>query len=690
MRLLHSLAVTTACASLLACGGSGSSTATKSPDTSTTTPAPAIASLIAGSYYGAGNANGSLTAASITAPAGAVTDSVGNMFFVDSSDSTIRKVTPSGSVTSYAGVSGKRGTNDGPRDSANFTTPMGLAIDAQDNLYVSDVGVNNIRKISNAGVVTTVAGIASDTLEVVNGTANTAKFAAPFALAVDSTNNIYVIENTGRLRKISSSGIVSTLAGPDQLFARGASDGSGANVRFNSPKGIAIDKDNNIFIADTNNGTIRKITPSGLVSTYAGKAGSLGSTDGSINTALFSSPRSLRFDKQGNLYVVEAANNVIRKISSAGIVSTVAGNANAVGAYVDGVGGIARFNFPRDITFDLAGNAYVSDLSNSTIRKITTDGMVSTWFGPKSNSGIADGNGGRAQFFGPSGIVSDNVGNYYVSDTSNHTIRKVSASGDVTTLTGSPTEYGSTDANNRLSQFNSPLGLTFDKNGFLYVADSGNEAIRRVNTAGDVTTFARGGSSATMGAPHGLIFDASGNLLVTDNTYNAVRKISPTGQISLFAGSPNGLPGSSDFMGVSASFNCPSGIAIDKAGFIYVADTCNHTIRKINPNGLVSTYAGRAGESGSTDGDLNSARFNFPYGLKFDANDNLYVSESGTSLIRKISPAGLVSTYAGVAGSANLVPDAGSKTLAYPRGMTFDAQGRLVVLMNNGVFVINR
>jgi sugar lactone lactonase YvrE len=318
----------------------------------------------------------------------------------------------------------------------------------------------------------------------------------------------------------------------------------------------------------------------GLVTVYAG------STSGNVNgydTAKFRGPDGITIDRLGNLYVADSGNHNIRKIAPDRTATLFAGSS---AGYIDDTAAQAAFNMPISVAADLNGNIYVAELSNSRIRKIDPAAAVTTFAG-NGFAGFIDGTGTAASFNKPMGIATDNAGNIYVADTYNHRIRKISPAGGVTTIAGngSPGFFNSLGIN---ASFSRPAGLTLDEAGNIYVADMDNHSIRKINPSGTVTTFAGTGS-----------------------------------------------PGSSDGTVSTASFNSPKAITIDKEGNFYIADAGNHTIRKITPDGIVSTLAG-AGSPGFSDGISGAVHFNNPSGVVADKKGNLYVTDTGNHIIRKI------------------------------------------------------
>jgi sugar lactone lactonase YvrE len=326
--------------------------------------------------------------------------------------------------------------------------------------------------------------------------------------------------------------IVTTLAGVAGVT--GSADGQGPAASFNLPSGIDCDNGVDMFVSDTRNQTIRKITPGGLVTTLAGLTGVAGSADGTGNAARFSFPGGLWADKSGVVFVADSGNNTIRQITAGGVVTTLAGLAGNVG-FADGTGAAARFHAPNDIVGDNQGNLYVADTLNSTIRKVTYAGVVTTLAGLATFTGSTDGLGNVARFKQPYGIGIEASGNICVGDTENYTVRRVTPAGLVTTVAGTPLNYGSADGVGAAASFSETTGVEGDALGNIWVADQDNCTVRKITPAGVVTTVA-----------------------------GAV-----------------GIVGSADGPGLAARFNTLSALAFDSAGNMYIADQGNNTIRKL-------------------------------------------------------------------------------------------------------------
>jgi sugar lactone lactonase YvrE len=318
-------------------------------------------------------------------------------------------------VSTLAG-SGSSGSADRTGNEASFNLPQNLAVDSIGNVYVADSWNYKIRKITSAGVVTTLAGSGVSGSE--DGTGTAASFRGPGGVAVDSNGNVYVADNL-KIRKITSTGNVTTFAGSG---VSGSEDGTGTAASFNSPSGVAVDKNGNVYVADSWSHKIRKITPEGVVTTFAG-SGVLGSEDGTGTAASFNSPSGVAVDKNENVYVADSSNNKVRKITPAGAVTTLAGS----GRKGSRDGTAANFNYPNGVAVDSIGNVYVVDSGNYKIRKVTPAGVATTLAG-SGVEGSEDGTGTAASFSWFSGLALDSSGNVYVADANNNLIRKITIS----------------------------------------------------------------------------------------------------------------------------------------------------------------------------------------------------------------------------------------------------------------------
>jgi hypothetical protein len=621
------------------------------------------------------------------------------------------------STNSLYAHSGAYGAQLGPSGSLGFISQTLATTFAQTNYFLSlwldspnGSGPNEFRVSWNGAVIfdqTNIGALGWTNLQftvAATGTNTVLQFGFqdnPSYLGLDdiSVTNIPAQNN-------SAAYTWTTIAGYPNI---GSADGVGSIAQFNYDTGIAVDSAKNVYVADQNNSTIRKITPAGLVSTIAGIAGYTGNVDGDGRVARFNNPFSLSFDAAGNLYVADTGNQTIRKLTPAGTnwtVSTIAGLAGSYGS-ADGINSSARFHGPSAVVVDAGGNLYVADTFNDTIRKLAPSGTnwtVSTIAGLAGSIGGANGTNSIARFYYPIGITVDSATNLYVADKFNNTIRKITQVGNnswaVTTIAGgSQYNFGSTDGTGTNALFQLPYDVAGDGAGNLYVADGNNNEIRKISPSGTnwiVTTFAGSvtsgsadgtGSNAAFQEPQGVAVDSSGYVYVADTYNNEVREITTAGSVKTIAGS-TGSAGSANGTGSTARFNLPTGVAVDNAGNVFVADYDNDLIREITSLGEVSTIAGLATVTGANDGVGSDARFNFPIGLAVDANDNLYVADRYNNEIRRITSPGIVSTLAGNYYHTNIhgayiggfADGTGSSALfTYPEAVAVDANGNLYV-----------
>ncbi|MEB3196762.1 MAG: NHL repeat-containing protein [Candidatus Sericytochromatia bacterium] len=516
--------------------------------------------------------------------------------------------------------------------------PDAVAVGPGGLLYIADAGNSAIRLLNEDGVLVTVAG--SGSAGYINAYGRAARFSGPRGLAFDAAGNLYVADTGNhRIRKISTDGFVDTVAGTGEA---GFEDGPAHLAKFNSPSGVAVDASGTLYVADGENHCVRRLSTAGTVSTVAGD-GTAGFADAVSTAARFNSPYQLALDASGVIYVTEIGGRRVRKVQPDGTVTTLAGDGEP--GNIDGSGPFARFEFPWGIAVNASGTLFVADSQARLIRRISPTGLVTTVAGSGGSTAL-DGAGLSAQFSEPRGLAVDDSGAVFVADRGSHRIRKMAPDTSVTSVAGSGFA-GFADGNSKVEQFGSPTDVAVDASGALYVSEANR--IRILNPDGTLRALAGGGpgtndgtgSAAQFALAFRIALDSAGNLFVSDANNNRIRKVTPAGVVTTLAGSSNGF---AEGQGSAARFSSPYGVAVDASGTVYVADRSNYRIRKVSPDGLVTTFAG-SGSSTHADGQGASAGFSSPSGLAFDASGTLYVAES--SRVRKVSPSGLVSTLAG-------------------------------------------
>ena len=604
--------------------------------------ATGVLSLVAGNgNAGFSGDNGPATSAQLSFPNRVAVDSNGSVYITDSNGLRIRKVS-NGVITTVAGIgtAGYSGDN-GPANLAQLRNAVGLAVDSSGNLYIADAGNHRIRKVTS-GVITTVAGTGTAGFNGDNGPANLAQLNFPDGIAFDSIGNLYVADaSNNRIRRIAN-GIIMTVAGNGTAGFSG-DNGPAISAQVSSVADVAIDSSGNIYISDTANNRIRKVS-NGTINTLAGNNGiaGFGGDNGPAIGAQLSGPAAIAVDSSGKVYFADSGNNRIRRVSS-GSITTAAGsgtsgpggdNGPAVGSQLTAVSGIA---------IDSAINVYITDAQR--IRKVFRN-VISAVAGI-GESGFSGDNGpalaARLNF--PFGIALDSAGNLYIADAANNRIRRIS-NGVINTVAGNGTAgFGGDSGAATSAQLNSPAGIALDAADNLYIADSGNNRIRKVSN-GVITTVAGNGTDGSSGdngpatsaqfQAANVTVDAAGNFYIVDQKHHVIRKVA-NGVITTAAG--NGTPGYSGDNGlaVNAQLFGPTSAAFDSSGSLYIADTTNFRIRKIS-NGVITTVAGNGTQGvAGENSPATSAQLNLPNGVATDLSGKIYIADGGVR-IRVLTP----------------------------------------------------
>lgn len=608
-------------------------------------------------YAGGGSGDGILaTEASLDRPSGIAYDQLGDLYIADTYAHRIRRVGSTGIITTVAGNGVPGFTGDlGPATSASLNTPTGIAFDSSGNLYISDTGNHRIRRVT-LGLISTVAGngVAGYSGE---GLAVTVSLNGPTGLSVDPSNNVYIADSgNNRVRRINPSGFISTLAGNGTSGSSG--DGSLATLaRLNSPQGVAADALGSIYIADTNNHRIRQVTAGLVITTVAGTGSPGYSGDGGgAAAAALNSPSGLALDSGANIYIADRDNRRVRRLKLGFVFNT--NPVNAAAGY---------------IISTVAGNGYYS---------FSGDGGPATGAGIGSSSSVA---------FDPFGILA-------ISDSGNNRVRGVTIAGTISTLAGNGTTTFLGDGGPATSAaLSRPTGVAVDNFGNLYVADYEHHRIRKVDSSGTIGTVAGNGSAGFSGDggpaiggqlrhPTGVALDASGNLYVADTDNQRIRKIDLSGNISTIVG--DWFPG---FYGdggpaTQARLNYPTGVALDSSGNLYIADFSNNRIRKVDGSGMITTVAGNGSYAFSGDnGPATAASLAKPFAVALDGSGGYYIADTYNHRIRKVNAAATISTVAGngISGFSGDGGSATSKSLSYPGGVCLDASGDLYISDTN-------
>ena len=534
-----------------------------------------IITTIAGNgVFGYSGDGGPATQATLYGPWGITLDALGNIYFSDIGNQRIRKIDTSGIITTVAG-NGTAGYNgDGiSATSASLNGPRGVLVDGAGNLYIADSENRRVRKVDHSGIITTVAGNGSSGVGGDGGLATAASVTGNY-LTFDASGNL-LISGGSRVRKVDlSSQIITTIAGTFNGFN---GDGHAAlDTQFFIPTGILLDSAGNLLLADAGNARVRKISTSQIVTTIAG--GYIG--DGGPGTsASLNQPEHIAFDGAGNGYIADAGNNRVRKLTPSGTISTIAGTGISGYSGDGGPATAATLFFPQAVAVNSSGNVFVADTGNGVIRKVDTNGIITTFLQSPALFSIAT-------------MTFDTADDLYFADQFGCVIQEVNPLGVVTTVAGIQSACGfNGDGAATSVKLNSPYGVAVDAQGSIYIGDAGNNRVRKVDSSGNLTTIAGNGTCgfsgdgesavfATLCSPSGIALSA-GSIFIADTSNGRIRKIDNSGIITTIVGSGSvgfngdGLPA------ITANLDDPITVAVDPADNVYVVDDLSYRVREV-------------------------------------------------------------------------------------------------------------
>ena len=655
-------------------------------------PAYTIQTVAGSSFMGDG---GPATLAQIGSIQGVAVDGKGNLYLSDTDHNRVRKVDTFGIVTTVAGNGTAGFSGDGgPASAAQLNLPYGLAVDAAGYLYIADLGNNRVRRVSPDGAIATFAGTGVEGYSGDGGQATATQLYTPRNVAVDAAANVYIAEFEGqRVRKVTPAGIITTAAGTG-VAGFGGDGGPAIAAQLNFPAGLAVDRTGALLIADSGNNRIRKILPGGVMSTvlgassatalasptavavnqsltiyvadatdalrsytaagvwatFAGTGAQGYSGDGGLAVAAeFSAPHDLAADLAGNVFIADGVR--VREVSAFGLIATVAGDGYlyAVGDGTPATSAI--LHQPSDVALDTSGNLFIADTGTGRVRIVFSTGLIQTLAGDGTAGYNTDGvPATSAELYAPMGLAFDPSGDLLLADMDNQRVREISA-GVILTFAGTGAagtgEEGLEPAEMPLRY---PRGVCTGRDGSVYIADTNNHRVLVVPPHGVVATFAGNGSpggagdgeparQAQLNLPSACVLDGSGDVFIADTANHRIREVTPAGVIATVAGS--GAAGYSGDGGAAtaAALYAPSGVAVDSSGDVFIADTGNHAIRLVTPDGIIHTIAGQGAAGFSGDGGAALAAFlNSPSGMRLDGAGDLYFADTGNNRVRRLAP----------------------------------------------------
>lgn len=640
---------------------------------------------------------------------GIAVDSKGSIFIARRDHNVISKIDPKGMMTTFAGTGAAGHSGDGgPATQATLKTPAGLTFDKKGNLYIADRENHRIRKVDAKGVITTFAGNGTAGFSGDGGPATQASLHLPAGVVFDSKGNLYIADRSNnRVRMVGTNGVIKTVAGNGDDGYRGDA-GPAIQANLDKPFGLAVDKDDNLYIADRGNNRVRKVNKDGIITTVAGDGGYFFMGDnGPAYRASIAGPTGVVVAPDGTLYIADRNNNRVRAVDSLGMIRTVAGTGQQD---YNGDSELARetnLYLPFGVTLDADGNLLVIDRSHYRIRKVNPKrGKVETVAGNGQKKFAGDGGPATGAVLNfPHGMAVDKGGNLIFSDKSHYRLRKISPSGIIQTFAGVGTRgnigdggpaskaslYGVTIlriAPNGELFFLSPSGWVtivrkIDKKGIIhkFISTADEAYLKEIKGAKNRGLSAQSKLEAITHFSD-LVFDKDGNAYVSDRINHQIRKITPDGKVTTIAGT-----GESDSFGdggpaVDAAFRDPQSLTMDKDGNLYVGDAANNKIRKIDTKGIVTTFAGNGNHEDSGDGGpALEAGIRRMDAIEFSPSGELHIVETNSHIIRKITKDGKIKTVVG-RGVMGIFGDGGpakKALLKNPSAITFDKEGNMYI-----------
>ena len=676
---------------------------------------------VAGGWIGD---DGTACEAVLSWPHGLAFDAGGNLYIAEGAGNRIRRVDATGVITTIAGCgAGDFGGDGGRATEAALWAPESVAIDRDGTVYIADTGNHRIRRVDRQGVITTVAGTGQHGFSGVGGPALQADLEYPRGVAIGMDDAIVVADTFNhRVLLVQRDGTISAFAGTEDDESATDDGGPATETVLDFPDGLALGRDGSVYVAE--GCLVRRVDTAGTITTIAGtgEPGSSGDGGPAVDAAL-EQPRALALGDDGSLYVADAGADRVRRVDPDGVITTVAGT-GARGFSGDGGPAIeAALAQPSGVAVSPDGSVYIADTRNDRIRRVDPDGTITTIAG-RGNTPFGEQRQATAASLEASAVAIAPDGSIYLTDGTR--VYRIDLEGAITTVAGTGVKGYSGDGGPAdEAELHEVSGLALGPDGSLYVADVWCHVVRRVAPDGTITTVAGSGARkpepdpgiaddavalwAWYGGDGGpatearlvgawdVAVDSDGNVYIADGEYIAIaegvdidshriRRVGSDGLIETVAGAgPSGYSGDGR-KARRAKLDNPSGIAVGDDGSLYIADSGNDRIRRVDSNGVITTVAGNGEATFSgDDGPATEAGLDRPQGVAIDAAGNLYVADNWNNRVRRVSRDGVITTFAGT-GEAGYSGDGGPATEARltPESIAVGPDGTVYIADSSG------
>jgi DNA-binding beta-propeller fold protein YncE len=565
-----------------------------------------------------------------------------------------------------------------------------MATNTAGDLYIADAGNEVVEEVTPSGRLHVVAGDGRAGVPT-PGPATRSALQGPDSVAVNRAGDLFIADSFNqRVEEVTPSGRLSVFAGDGQTGA--PTPGPAARSALDEPSWLAFGPNGDLYLSDSGNSLVEKVTPAGQLSVVAGDGKFGPPSPGPATGSALDQPSGLAVGPNGDLYIADPGNHVVEQVTPAGRLSVLAGQVGLSGAPVAGPAAASALAAPTGLAVDGQGDLFIADSGNNVVVEVAASGALSVVAGDGKQGQPSPGPAGASALDKPTGLVARPQGGLFIADSGNNVVEELSPTGELSVVAGVAGNTGPpTVGPARRSALSSPDGVAVNLAGDLFIADSGNDVVEEVGPEGDLSVVAGDGkqgrpragpaTSSRLDGPSGVAVSPSGDVYIADSGNNDIVEVTASDQLRVVAGVPgqHGLP--TPGPAARSRLDDPSGLAVGPGGDLYIADSLNNLIERVNPSGELSIVAGNGEQGTPTTGLAVRSRLHWPTSVAFDADEDMFIADSRNDAVEKVSPAGLLSVVAGLPGQAG--PEtpgpAAQSRLDWPTGVAADGQGYVFV-----------